>query len=119
MMSIVIFKFGLLVGIKVFELGMLIVGFFCLCMLVEFGVEVIKIEVFGDGDFLCYWCVFKDGILLWWLVQVCNKKSIILNMKDECVQEIVCQLVLDVDVIIENYCFGVFEKWKFGYEDLK
>src|SRR6185437_14413780 len=110
---------GPLAGIKVLELGTLIAGPFCSCMLAEFGAEVIKVEAPDGGDPLRQWRVLKDGTSLWWSVQARNKKSLTLNMKDARAQEIARRLALDADIIIENYRPGVLEKWNLGYEQLK
>lgn len=110
------YLFKLLVGLKVVEFGILIVGFFVLWICVEFGVEVIKIELFDGGDLLCKWCKFYEGILLWWFVQVCNKKFLIFNFKYVEGQVILKCLFGDVDILIENFCFGVLEKFGLGWD---
>jgi crotonobetainyl-CoA:carnitine CoA-transferase CaiB-like acyl-CoA transferase len=110
---------GPMQGIKVLELGTLIAGPFCSRILAEFGAEVIKIEAPDGGDPIRQWRVLKDGNSLWWSVQSRNKKSVTLNMKDQRAQEIARKLVLDADIIIENYRPGVLEKWNLGYEQLK
>lgn len=46
----------------------MIVGLFVGWMFVEFGVDVIKVELFGVGDLLCKWWLLYDGMLVWWVV---------------------------------------------------
>lgn len=112
------FVFCLFDGLCVVEMGQFFVGFFCGIFFGYYGVEVIKIEL-KIGDLICIWCEMCNGQLFWWLLLVCNKKSVMLNLcKDEgCV--IVCCFIEQVDVFIENFCLGIFEKWGFDFEDLQ
>jgi formyl-CoA transferase len=84
----------------------------------QFGAEVIKIEPPGAGDPLRKWRELHEGTSLWWYVQSRNKKSVALDLKCEEGREIVCKLVTEIDVVIENFRPGTLEKWGLGWETL-
>ena len=109
---------GPLAGLKVLELGQLIAGPFAAKTLADFGAEVIKIETPGAGDPLRKWRLLKDGTSVWWQVQSRNKRSVALDLKQPEAQAIVRKLVLDADVLIENFRPGAMELWGLGPDDL-
>ena len=116
---------GPLAGLKVLELGQLIAGPFAAKTLADFGADIIKIEPPGDallgtgGDPLRKWRLLKDGTSVWWQVQSRNKRSLALDLKQVEAQDIVRKLVLDADVVIENFRPGAMEKWGLGPEALQ
>jgi formyl-CoA transferase len=117
---------GPLAGLKVLELGQLIAGPFAAKTLADFGAEVIKIEAPADpnrpgatgGDPLRKWRLLKDGTSVWWQVQSRNKRSVALDLRQLEAQEIVRKLVLDADVLIENFRPGAMEGWGLGPDTL-
>ena len=109
---------GPLAGLKVIELGQLIAGPFAAKTLADFGAEVIKIEAPGAGDPLRKWRLLKDGTSVWWQVQSRNKRSLALDLKHAEAQDIVRKLVLDADVLIENFRPGAMEGWGLGPDAL-
>ena len=118
---------GPLQGLKVLELGQLIAGPFAAKTLADFGADVIKIEPpdsgeplhSAGGDPLRRWRLLKDGTSVWWQVQSRNKRSLALDLKQPEAQEIVRQLVLDADVLIENFRPGAMELWGLGPDVLQ
>ena len=109
---------GPLAGLKVIELGQLIAGPFAAKTLADFGADVVKIETPGTGDPLRKWRLLKDGTSVWWQVQSRNKRSVALDLKAAEAQEIVRKLVLEADVLIENFRPGAMEQWGLGPDDL-
>ena len=109
---------GPLAGLKVIELGQLIAGPFAAKTLADFGAEVIKIEAPGAGDPLRKWRLLKDGTSVWWQVQSRNKRSVALDLKQPEAQDIVRKLVLEADVLIENFRPGAMEGWGLGPDEL-
>jgi crotonobetainyl-CoA:carnitine CoA-transferase CaiB-like acyl-CoA transferase len=105
-------------GLRVIELGQLLAGPFAGCMLGYFGAEVIKIEPPG-GDPIRNWRELKDGTSLWWRSLARNKKCISLDLKTEQGRELVRQLLVDADVVIENFRPGVLEGWGLDPESLR
>ena len=114
---------GPLAGLKVVELGQLIAGPFAAKTLADFGAEVVKIEPPATanslgGDPLRQWRLLHDGTSVWWQVQSRNKQSVALDLKDAAARAIVRALIIEADVLVENFKPGVMEAWGFGYEAL-
>lgn len=105
-------------GLTVIDAGTTIAGPMAASLLGDFGAEVIKIEFPGRGDPTRQWAPKKDGISLWWKVSGRNKKLITLNLSKSEGQELLRKLILDADIIIENFRPGTMERWNVGYEDL-
>jgi formyl-CoA transferase len=105
-------------GVRVLELGQLIAGPFASKMLAEFGARVIKVEAPGTGDPLRKWRMLHDGTSVWWAAQSRNKESITLDLRSPEGQEVVRKLVLESDVLIENFRPGTLEGWGLGWEAL-
>jgi crotonobetainyl-CoA:carnitine CoA-transferase CaiB-like acyl-CoA transferase len=105
-------------GVKVVELGSLIAGPYAGALFAQFGAEVIKIEPPGVGDPLRKWRKLHGDTSLWWYVQSRNKKSVSLDLKSDTGREVVRRLVVDADVVIENFRPGTLEKWGLGWNEL-
>jgi formyl-CoA transferase len=109
---------GALKGVRVVEMGQLIAGPFAGKTLGEFGADVIKIEAPGSGDPLRNWRMMKDGTSVWWQVQSRNKRSVALDLRSSEGQDIARKLILDADVLIENFRPGTLEGWGMGWDAL-
>jgi formyl-CoA transferase len=105
-------------GVRVIEMGQLIAGPFAGKTLGEFGADVIKIEAPGAGDPLRNWRMMKDGTSVWWQVQSRNKRSIALDLRSSEGQEIARKLILEADVLVENFRPGTLESWGMGWDVL-
>jgi len=106
-------------GIRVIEMGQLIAGPFAGRMLGDFGAHVIKIEPPGIGDPLRKWRLMHEGTSVWWYAQSRNKQSVTLDLRQLEGQEIIKKLVVDADVLIENFRPGTLEGWGLGWEELR
>ncbi len=105
--------------LRVVELGSLLAGPFCGQLLGDFGAEVIKVEDPGVGDPMRQWGQEKPyGISLWWPVVARNKKSITANMRTEAGQDLVRRLIVEADVLVENFRPGTLERWGLAPEEL-
>ena len=109
---------GPLKGVRVIEMGSLIAGPYAGALFAQFGAEVIKIEPPGIGDPLRKWRKMDGDTSLWWYSQSRNKKSLTLNLKDADAQAVLCDLVKDADVLVENFRPGTLEKWNLGWPRL-
>ncbi|MDM5334059.1 CoA transferase [Ureibacillus composti] len=111
---------GPLSGVKVIEFGNFIAAPFLTRILADFGAEVIKVEVPGQGDNIRKWGSKTEGDKsVWWATQARNKKCITLNLKSKEGQELAKKLVSKADVVVENLRPGSLDKLNLGYEDLK
>jgi formyl-CoA transferase len=100
------------------ELGSLIAGPFCAKTLADFGAEVIKIELPGEGDALRRWRRMRNGTSLWWHVQSRNKRSVTCDLNKKEGQEIVRRLIRGAHLAVENFRPGALERWNLGWEAL-
>jgi len=107
-----------LAGLRVVEMGQLIAGPFAGKTLGDFGAEVIKIEAPEGGDPLRGWRLIRNGTSVWWQVQSRNKRSLALDLRDPECQAIARRLVVEADVLIENFRPGTLEGWGLSYEAL-
>jgi formyl-CoA transferase len=105
-------------GVRVIEMGQLIAGPFAGKTLGEFGADVIKIEAPGAGDPLRNWRMMKDGTSVWWQVQSRNKRSIALDLRSSEGQDIARKLIMEADVLVENFRPGTLESWGMGWDEL-
>ncbi|WP_088044225.1 CaiB/BaiF CoA-transferase family protein [Bacillus sp. EAC] len=111
---------GALHGIKIIDLTRVLAGPFCTMILGDLGAEVIKIESTSYGDETRGWGPpFNDGESAYYLCANRNKQGITLNLKSEIGKEILKKLLLDADVVVQNFKPGTLERLGFGYEDLK
>ena len=107
-----------LAKLKVIEMGQLIAGPFAAKTLGDFGADVIKIEPPKVGDALRKWRLLKDGTSVWWQVQSRNKRSLSLDLRQLEAQEIVRTLIVEADILIENFRPGTLEGWGLDPEKL-
>ncbi|MYN13550.1 CoA transferase [Pusillimonas sp. TS35] len=105
-------------GIRVVEMGSLIAGPFAGKTLGDFGADVIKIEPPGQGDPLRSWRTDEGTTSMWWHVQARNKKSVALDLRKAEGQAVARSLILQADVVIENFRPGTMEKWGLDYASL-
>ncbi|MSR13062.1 MAG: CoA transferase [Gammaproteobacteria bacterium] len=93
---------------------------FCASLLGDFGAEVIKVEMPGEGDpFRRFGTITETGSSLNWLNDGRNKKSITLDLRKPQGAAILKRLVADCDIMVENFRPGTLERWGLGYPELK
>src|SRR5438876_5796406 len=109
---------GPLAGIRVLDLGTRIGAPFAATLLADFGAEVIKVELPGQGDFLRTIGPFEGGYSLSWAVEGRSKKSITLDLRRPAGQALLKRLVSHADAVVENFQPGTLESWGLGYDVL-
>ncbi len=106
-------------GLRILDLGTRIGAPFAATLLADFGAEVWKVELPGQGDFLRTIGPFDHGYSLFWAVEGRNKKSITLDLRKPRGQELFKRLVPFADAIVENFQPGTLESWGLGYDVLE
>ncbi len=109
-------KAGALDGIRVYEFASYVSGPFAGMLLSDLGAEVIKVESPDGGDPFRNWG--KQDYNGTFGSMNRNKKSITLDLKSVQGKETARRLMLDADVIIENFRAGAMERLGLGYEAL-
>lgn len=106
-------------GIKVIDLTRVLAGPYATMVLADFGAEIIKIEVPKTGDDSRAFGPYVNGESAYFMSINRNKKSITLNLKTEEGKDILKKLVMQADVLVENFRPGTMEKLGLGYDVLK
>lgn len=112
-------KKGALSGIRVIDLTRVLAGPFCTMLLGDFGAEIIKIEVPGQGDDSRRYPPFVGDESAYFMNLNRNKKSVVLNLKNPKGKKVFLDLVARADVVLENFRPGTMEKLGLGYDKLK
>jgi succinate--hydroxymethylglutarate CoA-transferase len=111
---------GALEGLRVLDLTRILAGPLCTMTLGDMGADVIKIEPPGTGDDTRTWGPpFAAGESAYFLGINRNKRSMTLNMAVPAGQEILAKLIVQCDVLVENFKVGTLEKWGFGNDWLE
>jgi formyl-CoA transferase len=110
---------GPLQGIRVIDAAAVIAAPFGAALLGDFGAEVIKVEMPGNGDTSRGMGPFYNGQSLRWATFSRNKKGITLDLRKEAGKKLFLKLVAKSDLIFENFRTGTFDKWGLDYETLK
>jgi crotonobetainyl-CoA:carnitine CoA-transferase CaiB-like acyl-CoA transferase len=108
---------GPLTGLRVLDVSTVYAAPITAMLLGDFGAEVIKVE-HPDGDPARTHGWSRDGHGLWWKVIARNKQTVTLNLGTAQGQELLRRLVVDADVLVENFRPGVMEKWGLGPDRL-
>ena len=118
---------GALNHLRVLDLSRVLAGPWCGQNLADLGADVIKVERPKAGDDTRQWGppFLKDSAgqdtseAAYYLAINRNKRSITLDISTPEGQEIIKKLVLETDVVIENYKVGQLKKYGLDYESLK
>lgn len=110
---------GPLEGVKVIDITTNISGPSLTMILADLGAEVIKIERPNIGDDARRMGPLWEGDGVYYLHINRNKRSIVINLKEEEGKNIVYRLVENADVFVENFRYGKADSLGFGYEKLK
>jgi crotonobetainyl-CoA:carnitine CoA-transferase CaiB-like acyl-CoA transferase len=108
-----------LAGLRVLDLSTVIAGPNCARYLADFGADVIKVER-PEGDTLrnMGWRDPRDGDGLWWKLANRNKRTIALDLKAAADVDVLRGLVVDADVVVENFRPGTLERLGLGPQEL-
>ena len=111
---------GPLAGVKVIDLTHQLAGPACTLMLADMGADVIKIEKLPDGEDTRKRTEPYNiaGVSAPFLMVNRNKRSVGLDLKSAGGQAVLSRLLVDADVLVENYRRGVMERLGFGYESV-
>lgn len=117
---------GALTGFKVLDLSRILAGPWCSQILADLGAEVIKVEKpFHRDDTRLWGPPFlkndhgeETGESAYYLSTNRGKYSVAIDMSTEEGQMLIKKMVLDCDVLIENYKTGSLKKYGLDYESL-
>ena len=107
---------GPLHGVRVLDLSRLVAGNMLTAVLGDFGADVIKIERADGGDDLRHWR--EQGHEIYWKVYGRNKRSLVLDLKDDGGRARFLKLLRHSQVLVENFVPGGLEKMGLGPDAL-
>lgn len=107
-----------LAGLKVLDLSRFIAGPHCAMLLGDLGADVVKIERTKAGDDTRSLGPYIAGESIYFMMFNRNKRSLTLNFRNPEAQELLRRLVLEADVLVENFRPGTMEKMGCGWDDL-
>lgn len=111
---------GALDDIRVIDFTHALNGPFCTMLLGHMGAEIIKIEPPAGDGFRRSWMPPDAKVDAYEFMSInVNKKSVVLNLKNDRGVELARRLIDQADVVVENYHVGQMEKFGLGYEELK
>ena len=110
---------GPLAGYRVVDLTTMISGPMATCVLGDQGADVIKVESPGVGDLVRRLGAPRDGITATFATTNRNKRSIVLDLKQDSDMEAFRKLVATADVVVQNFRPGVVDRMGIGYDALR
>ncbi|MCP3407319.1 CaiB/BaiF CoA-transferase family protein [Bradyrhizobium sp. CCGB01] len=102
---------GPLEGLKVLDIATIVAAPFAATLLADYGADVLKIEMPGQGDGVRAFPPFKDGKPLWWKSVNRNKKFATLDLRRVEGVELFKRMLPHFDVLIENFRPGTLDRW--------
>jgi crotonobetainyl-CoA:carnitine CoA-transferase CaiB-like acyl-CoA transferase len=110
---------GPLAGFRILDLTSVVSGPFCTMLLGDMGADVIKVES-PEGDSMRSTGVpKKNGVSAAFLNFNRNKRSIVIDIKQDHGRDLVRRLAVRADVLIENNRPGVADRLGIGYADIR
>ncbi len=106
---------GALDGLRVLDLTRILAGPLCTMMLGDMGADVVKVEPPQGDDTRAWGPPFAGTESAYYLAINRNKRSMTLNMAVARGQEILAGLILQSDVLVENFKLGTLARW--GFDD--
>lgn len=106
-------------GIKVLDLTRILSGPYCTMILGDMGANVVKLEPWPSGDDSRGNPPFVKEESMYYVSLNRNKRSLVLNLKDQTGKEVFKKMVKEVDVVVENFKPGTMTKLGLDYNVLK
>ncbi|MBT5917131.1 MAG: CoA transferase, partial [Alphaproteobacteria bacterium] len=104
-------------GLKVIDFTSMLAGPYCTRLLADCGAEVIKIEP-AAGDAVRNFPPINNGVSSYFVQLNCGKKSVVLDLASNDGKQAALDLIVDVDVVVENFRPGVIARLGLDYETL-
>ena len=105
-------------GIQVLDLGSALAGPFSATLLSDLGAEVIKVEKPRGGDMMRFTDKYVQGHSGYYLGVNRGKDDVTIDIRVPEGQDLIRKLVVNTDVVIENFRSHRMAEWGLGYADL-
>ncbi|MGH3304243.1 MAG: CaiB/BaiF CoA transferase family protein [Streptosporangiaceae bacterium] len=110
---------GPLAGLLVADFSRVLAGPYCTQILGDLGAEVIKVEGPGGDDTRHWMPPVRSGISTYYLSVNRNKRSVLLNLKDEADRALATELARRADIMIENFKPGGLRQFELDYDSVR
>ena len=110
---------GPLEGVVVLDCTQVMAGPFCAMLLADMGAEAVKVEKPGGDDARRMGPPFINGESAAFLGVNRNKKSIVLDLKNEIDRDVFRRMAAQADVVVENFRPGTMARLGLGPDDLR
>ncbi len=109
-----------LAGVRVLDLSQFEAGPSCTETLAWLGADVIKVEEPTLGDQGRFASTDRAGVdSHYFMLLNANKRSITLHLREPRGKDILCQMLPQADVFVENFAPGTVERLGFGYDAVR
>ncbi|WP_150609086.1 CaiB/BaiF CoA transferase family protein [Pandoraea cepalis] len=105
-------------GVKVIDLTRALSGPFCSMILADMGADVVKVEAGPGGDMSRGWGPFDGEISTYYLSCNRNKRGICVDFRKQEGLDVLRALILQADVVLENFRPGTMEQMGLGFAEL-
>lgn len=106
-------------GVRVLDLSLFLPGPYLTQMMADHGAEVIKIEPPSGEPVRNVGYRTSDGVAVWFRNTHRNKKSVVLNLKDDADHKAFLSLAETADVLVEAFRPGVVERLGIGPDEIR
>ncbi len=109
---------GSVAGVRVLDLSRVVAGPLCSQMLADHGADVIKVESrLGDETRHLGPPFIEPGQAAYFSALNRGKRSLELDLSKDDDRAVIQALLVQADVLIENFVPGTMEKWGLGYDE--
>ena len=110
---------GPLHGVRVLDLTTVVMGPYATQILADFGADVIKVEP-PEGDVMRYvWPFRNPGMGTIYMGVNRNKRSVVLDLKQDAAREACLKLAAKADVLVYNIRPQAMARLRLSYEDIR
>jgi crotonobetainyl-CoA:carnitine CoA-transferase CaiB-like acyl-CoA transferase len=108
-----------LAGVRVLDLSQNLAGPYCTQTLADLGADVIKVEPPGGDPARAWGPPFHDGASTIFRAANRNKRSVVLDLKDDAGRAALWRLIDGADVFVQAFRAGVIERLGFGEDAVR
>ena len=110
---------GPLTGLLVADFSRVLAGPYCTMLLADLGADVIKVESPAGDDTRRWIPPTRDGVATYYLAINRNKRSVVLDLRDDADRAAAAELARRADIMVQNYKPGGLRKFGLDYESVR